>query len=111
MPPARGSAAALARCDEALDAVVVEAHAVDQALRRHEAEQARLRVAGLRARRDGAGLDVAEAEGPERVDVRGVLVHAGGEPHRVAEGEAHGLHRQVGDAAGATSRVSPNAAA
>ena len=50
-----------------------------------QAEQARLRIAGLRARRDRAAFDEAEAERREAVDVRGVLVEAGGEADAIGE--------------------------
>ena len=54
-----------------------------------QAEQARLGVAGLRARRDGADFDEAEAERGQRVDVVAVLVQPGGQADRVGEGQSH----------------------
>src|SRR3546814_5460894 len=56
------SQAVLAACapdiaHQRIDAVVVEAQPVDHRLVLGQAEHARLRVAGLRARRDGADLD------------------------------------------------------
>jgi len=60
-----------------------------------QAEQPRPRVARLRARRHRADLDEAEAERAERIQVFGVLVQSGGEPHRVGETDAEGIHRQV----------------
>ena len=80
--------------EEPLDAVVVEAEPVDRALRLRQPEEARLRVAGLRARRDGAALDEAEPERGESVDVRGVLVESGGEPDPVGELEPHRRDRR-----------------
>ena len=71
--------------EEPLDAVVVEAEPVDERFGLGQPEEARLRVAGLRARRDGAAFDEAEAERREAVDVRGVLVEAGGEADPVRE--------------------------
>ena len=50
-----------------------------------QAEQARLGVAGLRLRGDGADLDEAEAEREQRVDALGVLVEAGGEAERAGK--------------------------
>src|ERR1700690_2090069 len=67
-------AAACKLCDEMIDAFVVEAHAVDEAMDRTQPEEARLRVAWLRSRRHGAEFDVAEAERPERIQIVAVLV-------------------------------------
>ena len=44
------------------DAAIVEAHAIDDGLILHQPEQARLGIARLRARGEGADLDKAEAE-------------------------------------------------
>ena len=60
-----------------LHARVVEAHAVDHRAVLFQAEQARLRVAGLRARRDAADLDKAETEATGLAPDPGVLVEAG----------------------------------
>jgi hypothetical protein len=68
--------------EEPLDAIVVEAEPVDERFGLRQPEEARLRIAGLRSRRDGAALDEAEPERGESVDVRGVLVESGGEPDR-----------------------------
>ncbi len=64
------------------------------ALCSRQAEHARLRVARLRPRRDRADLDEAEAQRQQRIDVRAVLVQAGGQADRVGEGQAEGLGRQ-----------------
>ena len=71
--------------EEPLDALVVESEPVDQRFGLGKAEQPRPRIAGLRARRDGAAFDEAEAERGEPVDVRGVLVEAGGEADAIRE--------------------------
>ncbi len=87
-----------------VDAGIVEAHAVDDALRLRDAEQARARVAVLRQRRDGADFEEAEAEPGQAVDVVAVLVEPGGEADRIREPEAHGVDRarrhRLGQAAG-----------
>ncbi len=61
-------------------------------------EQAGLRIARLRARCDGAAFDEAEAERRESVDVRGVLVEAGGESDPVGKVEPHRGDRRGGRA-------------
>ena len=61
-----------------------------------QAEQARLRVARLRPRRDGADLEEAEAQRGQRVDVLAVLVEAGGQADGVGEVEPHHAHRLAG---------------
>src|SRR5215831_5997781 len=66
--------------EEALDAVVVEAEAVDQRFGFRQTEESRLRISGLRARRHGAAFDEAEAEARQPVDVRRVLVESRREP-------------------------------
>ncbi len=82
--------------DEMIDARVVEAHAVDEGPARAQPEHARLRVAGLGARRHGAELDVAETERTERVEMVAVLVEAGGESESVGEAQAETLHAEFG---------------
>ena len=72
-------------------------------------EQARLRIARLRARRDGARLEEAEAERREAVEVRGVLVEAGGEADAIREVDAH--HARPGRAAGEVRREARDARA
>ena len=79
--------------DHLVAAFVVEAHAVDDALGRDDAEAAGLRIAGLGERRDRADFDVAEAEGAEGVHADAVLVHAGGKTDRVGEAQAHHFNR------------------
>jgi hypothetical protein len=74
----------------------VEAHAVDDGLIRGQAEQAGALVALLGERRDGADLDVAEAERVQRRHGRGVLVKAGGKTDRAGKAQAQrggGEHR------------------
>src|SRR6185369_2474157 len=83
-----------------VDAGVVETRAVDDALRFRNAEQARLRVAVLGARRDRADFEETEAEPGQAVDVVAVLVQAGGEADRIGELEAHDLDRAGGDRLG-----------
>lgn len=76
-------------------ALVVEAHAVDQRAVRDQAEQALLRVAGLRLAGHGADLDVVEAEHRHAVDRDRVLVEAGGEPEGTVHPQAQGLGAQL----------------
>ena len=73
-----------------VQAVVVEAEAVDNGAVLGEAEEAGARVAGLGEGRDGAGFDVAEAEIEKGDDGAGVLVEAGGQADGVGEEQAHG---------------------
>src|SRR5690606_17557626 len=80
--------------EQVVDAVVVEAHAVDDGLGFRQAEQARLRVARLRARRHGADLGEAETQLAETVDGVAVLVQTGGQSDRVGEFQTHDLHWQ-----------------
>ena len=79
-----------------LHALVVEAHAVDDRAVPFQAEQARLRVAGLRARRDAADLDKAETEAPGLAPDLGVLVEAGRQTDRVREAAAEHRDGQTG---------------
>ncbi len=71
-------------------ALVVEAEPVDHALVGLEPEQARARIAGLRARGHGADLHEAEAEPQHRVRNLRVLVEAGGQADRIGEIEPEG---------------------
>ncbi len=80
---------------QVIDAEVVEAHAVDDRLGFRQTEQARLGVARLRARGDGADFDKAETQLGEAVDGRAVLVQTGGQAHRVREVQAHDIHRHL----------------
>ena len=80
--------------EKAIEAVVVEAEAVDQRLRLREPEQPRARIAGLRPRRHRTAFDESEAERGETVDVRGVLVEACREADPVGKLDAHRLHRR-----------------
>ena len=54
-----------------------------------EPEEARLRVAALGQRRDGARFDKAEAQGQHRIDDARILVEPGGETDRIAELQPH----------------------
>ena len=81
--------------EQGVDAVVVETHAVDDALGLGQTEHARFGVARLRARRDGADLDAAEAPEGEPVNGVAVLVEAGGEADAVGEVESHDAYRAV----------------
>src|SRR5690606_37016872 len=75
--------------DQRIDAVIVEAHAVDDALHLGQPEHAWARVPWLRAGRDGADLEEAEAEPGESVDRLAVLVEAGGQPDAVGKAQTH----------------------
>jgi len=83
---------------QVVDAEIVEAHAVDDGLRRGQAKQTRLRVAWLRTRGDRADLDEAETECRQRLDVRAILVETGGQADGVGEVDAHDLYRLAGRA-------------
>src|SRR3546814_14802180 len=61
---------------------------VDDGAVLRQAEDARARIARLRARRHRADLDEAEAEAQHGGHDLRVLVEAGGEAERIAEGEA-----------------------
>ena len=69
-------------------ALIVEAQPVDHRFVRCQPEDARLRVAGLRQRRDRADLGKAEAEAKQRIGNLGVLVVAGGHAERIGEIDA-----------------------
>jgi hypothetical protein len=79
--------------NEAVHAFVVEAHAVDQRFGLCQAEQPRTGVSALRARRDRADFDKAEAERGERIDVFAILVETGREAHRVRKVDSHHVAR------------------
>ena len=79
------AACALHVGDEGVEALVVEAQAVDQRVGGRQAEHARLRIAGLRLRRHRADLDEAEAHRAQAVDAAAVLVQAGGQADAVRE--------------------------
>ena len=82
--------------DPGIDSGIVESHAVDDRFLRDEAEQPRLGVSRLRARRDGADFNVPETEPAERVDRVALLVEAGGQAHAVGKPEPHHFHRLRG---------------
>ena len=60
-----------------------------------EAEHARTRIAGLRARRDGSDLDEAEAQARPRLEALAVLVEPRGEPDTIAEVQPQQFDRIV----------------
>ena len=87
-----------------VQAFVVEAQAVDQGVGLGQAEHARLGVAALGQRRDGADFHKTKAHGGEAVDAAGVFVETGGQAdpvgkldagHRVRVVDAGSLYRQV----------------
>ena len=67
---------------------IVEAHAVDDTLGAADAEQPRLRIARLRAWRDGAHFDQPEAHQRQRPRHLAILVEAGRHADRIFELEA-----------------------
>src|SRR5262245_15426715 len=69
-------------------ALVVEAETVDHGLVGYQPEDAGLRVAGLRFRRDRTDLGKAETEADQRCWHLGILVVAGRHAERVGEFEA-----------------------
>ncbi|MNN53154.1 hypothetical protein D3C81_1678910 [compost metagenome] len=79
-----------------VDAMIVEAHAVDDRRRLGQTEQPRLRITRLRARRDGTDLDETEAQLGKAIDGVAVLVQAGGQADRIGEVQSHHRHRQAG---------------
>ncbi len=81
--------------DQKIHALVVEAHAVDQCLRRRQAKQPGFGIARLRAGRDGADFDKPEAASLPGSDAFAVLVQAGGQADRIGEIEAHNAPRRV----------------
>ena len=68
-----------------------EAHGIDQGIVGGQAEDARPRIARLGARRDGADLDVAEAERGQRAEGDAILIEAAGQAERATEAEAQAL--------------------
>lgn len=82
---AGGGNARASRCGT----VIVEAHAVDNRLIFHEAEEARLRVAGLRLTGDSTDLDVAEADTSQRGNTLTALVEASSQTERRGESNTH----------------------
>ena len=80
--------------------MVVEAHAVDDALVFGNAEEARLRVAGLRFGRDRADFEETEAECAQCVYVFAVFIESGSQSDRIGQVDAHefdGLDAVVGN--------------
>ena len=77
------------------ESLVVEAQAIDDGAVFAQAEDARLGISVLRARRDGAGFDEAETETEHGLGDFGVLVEAGGEADGVGEIEAQYFDAQA----------------
>ena len=75
--------------------LAVEAEPVDQRQIFLQPEQPRLRVAGLRARRDGPDLGETEAQRQDRVRHLGVLVEAGRQADGIGKDPAPEPRRQV----------------
>ncbi len=69
----------------AVHAIIVEAHAVDDGAVLDQAEQARARIAGLRARGDAADLDKAETQSQGAAIAFRILVKARGQADRVGK--------------------------
>jgi hypothetical protein len=67
---------------------VVEAQAVDQRLLLGDAKHARLGVAALAQRRDGADFDKAKAHRIPSVDAARIFIQACGQAHAIGEGQA-----------------------
>ena len=80
---------------KACQARVVKAQAVDQRIFLRQAEHARLRVAGLGPRRDGAHLDKAEAHGAQAIDAPAVFVQPRRQADAVGKAQARHRHRIV----------------
>ena len=75
------------------NAVIVEAHSIDDGTLGNEAEQAGLVLAGLGARRQRSHLHKAESHLAEGADRIRLLVHPGGKAHPVGEFHAQDFHR------------------
>lgn len=73
--------------DEGLQAVIVEAHPVDERAVGGQAKEARARVAGLWPGRYGAYFDEAEAQSRQCPDVFSVFVKTGGDSYRIGEAD------------------------
>ena len=77
--------------DHRVNAVVVETHAVDDALVFGNAEKARLRIARLRLGRDRADFDKAETQSGKRIDTLAVFVQTCRQTDRIGQLQAHQL--------------------
>ncbi len=95
---------------QGIDTVVVEAHAIDDRLGFRQAEDSRLRVAGLRARRHGADLDEAETQLRQPANGLTILVQPRGQTYRVGKVQPHHPHWQAGRRL-AKHRIQPETAA
>ena len=87
-------AAALDIGDHAVDAVVVETHAVDYRQLLGRAKQARFGIACLRLGGNGADFDKAETERRQRVDILAVFVQPRRQPHRIGQIQPHQFGRR-----------------
>jgi hypothetical protein len=81
--------------NQRIHTVVVETHAVDDALRSRQTKQARLGIARLRARCDRADLNETEPERGECIDIAAILVQSCRQSDRIGEGQPHHLARIV----------------
>jgi hypothetical protein len=86
-----GARAAQPPCQE-LGAAVGKSHPVDHGFLFHQAEDARFRVAGLRARGHRAHLDVPEPQAGQPAPAQTVFIVAGGHAERVGEIQTESLH-------------------
>jgi hypothetical protein len=77
--------------EQPLHATVVEAEPVDQGAMLRQAEDARARVARLRAWRHRADFDKAEAQRRQAIDVRAIFVETGGQTDAVGKFHAQQL--------------------
>ncbi len=93
-PALRPEAGARDVGEKALDAIVVEAEAVNEGFGLRQPEQAWRRIARLRSRRHGAAFDEAEAQAGQAVDVARILVQSRGETDTIGEAKPHRLDRR-----------------
>ena len=92
-------AQALQPLGEGRDPGIVEAHAVDDGAILRQPKQARTRIAGLGTRRDRAGLDETETHPHQGAQRHRILVEAGRQADRIAEGQTGDIGREVGGSA------------
>jgi hypothetical protein len=79
--------------DGGLDAGIVKAHAIDESLMLRQTEEPGLRIAGLRARREGAHLDKTKTNRAPGIDTGRGLVHPCGKTEDIGKGEAQNIDR------------------
>src|SRR6202041_388046 len=80
--------------DQVIDPLVIEPHAVDQRVAAWNSEHAGLWIAGLRTRRDGAELNVAESQRTEGIQIVAVLVEAGRQSQGMRKLQSKALKRE-----------------